>query len=51
MVIVGNKCELEMQRAISYEEAQALALETDAPYYEISCKENLNVDSTFSETA
>lgn len=47
LVIVGNKVDLEEQRAVSKEEGQALAKKWNAKYIEASAKANFNVKESF----
>lgn len=42
--LVGNKIDLEDQRAVTYEEAKRLADQNKMPYFETSAKLNKNVD-------
>ena len=43
-LLVGNKCDLEKNRKVSKEEANAKAAEWNVPYVETSAKTNDNVD-------
>ncbi|XP_072224607.1 ras-related protein R-Ras-like [Leuresthes tenuis] len=47
MVLVGNKADLEQQRVISREDAQAFARENRIHYMEVSAKNRYNVDEAF----
>ncbi|XP_029696917.1 ras-related protein R-Ras2-like isoform X2 [Takifugu rubripes] len=49
MVLVGNKADLEMQRVISGDDAQAFARENRIHYMEASAKNRCNVDEAFLE--
>ncbi|KAM9393249.1 ras-related protein R-Ras [Pholidichthys leucotaenia] len=49
MVLVGNKADLEQQREVSREDAQAFARENRIHYMEASAKNRINVDETFLE--
>uniref|UniRef100_A0A8C9YQM1 RAS related n=1 Tax=Sander lucioperca TaxID=283035 RepID=A0A8C9YQM1_SANLU len=49
MVLVGNKADLEQQRVISREEAQAFTREHRIHYMEASAKNRYNVDESFFE--
>lgn len=49
MVLVGNKADLEQQRVISREDAQAFARENRIHYMESSAKNRYNVDEVFLE--
>lgn len=46
-LLVGNKCDLEGNRKVSQEEANAKAAEWNVPYVETSAKTNVNVDKAF----
>ena len=47
LVIVGNKSDLEKQRLIYREEGEELASILKCPFFEISAKENINVEDVF----
>jgi len=49
MLIVGNKCDLELHRHVSFEEAQNLSRSLYVPYIECSAKLRINVDQAFHE--
>lgn len=49
MLMVGNKVDLEAQRAVWQEEAQSLARSLKIPYIECSAKMRMNVDNAFYE--
>ncbi|KAF5307180.1 hypothetical protein FQR65_LT00696 [Abscondita terminalis] len=49
MLMVGNKVDLEHQRVVWQEEAQALARQLKIPYMECSAKMRMNVDNAFYE--
>ncbi|KAF2075693.1 hypothetical protein CYY_003006 [Polysphondylium violaceum] len=51
LYIVGSKIDLETQRVISREEGLKLAQEYAAQYYEVSAKDNLNIQQMFDEVA
>ena len=42
-VLVGNKCDLTQQRAVTTEQAQELADKLGVKYFETSAKDNINV--------
>ena len=46
IVVVGNKCDLENERNVTYEEGQELTkrLGETAVFFEASAKTNINVD-------
>jgi len=47
VILVGNKCDLEENRAVSFEEGKERALNYGIPFMEISAKENINVEEVF----
>lgn len=49
MVLVGNKVDLEQQRVIPRDDAQAFASENRIHYMEASAKNRYNVDESFLE--
>jgi small GTP-binding protein len=49
VILVGNKCDLE--RAVTREEAQALADQFQLSYFETSAKESTNVEAAFQSLA
>jgi len=49
VMLVGNKADLDSQRAVSGEEAHSLACQLKAPYIECSAKMRMNVDQAFHE--
>ena len=46
-VLVGNKVDLKDKRVISEEEAKEYAKEKGIKYFEVSAKENINLDEVF----
>jgi small GTP-binding protein len=50
-ILVGNKCDKEESRKVSYEEGQTLAQELNLSFFEASAKENLNVEEVFTSLA
>mmetsp|Transcript_2358 Transcript_2358/g.5535 ORF Transcript_2358/g.5535 Transcript_2358/m.5535 type:complete len:207 (-) Transcript_2358:1083-1703(-) len=46
-ILIGNKCDVQDQRAVSFEEGDALAKEYNIHFYECSAKQDLNVEKTF----
>ena len=42
-VLVGNKCDLSQQRAVTVEQAQDLADQLGVKYFETSAKDNIHV--------
>jgi len=49
MLLVGNKADLEHQRAVSSDEALAISRQLKLPYMECSAKLRMNVDQAFHE--
>lgn len=49
VVVVGNKCDLESERQVSYEEGLALAKLFGAVFLETSAKQNIHVEESFYE--
>jgi len=47
VVLVANKCDLESERVVSYEEGEELAQQWGCPFFETSAKEKLNTESCF----
>lgn len=47
-VLVGNKCDIEESREVTYEEAVELAKDLDMNYFETSAKDGHNVCVVFS---
>lgn len=45
--VVGNKCDLEMERQVSYEEGLSLAKSFDCKFLETSAKQRINVEEAF----
>jgi len=50
-ILIGNKCDLEDKRAVSIEDAQALAQEKGMEYLETSAAEEVNIDNAFRRMA
>ena len=48
-VVVGNKCDLDAQRAVPQAEGAAYAQNIGAPFFETSAKLNLNVTEAMHE--
>jgi Rab family protein len=48
---VGNKSDAQTQRVVEESEGQKIANSYNVPFYECSCKSNLNVQQIFLEIA
>ena len=48
-ILVGNKCDLENQRAVSKEEVNELSEKYGIKYIETSAKDTINIDTLFVE--
>ena len=46
-MLVGNKCDLETERKVSYEEGQKAAEEYKMSYFETSAKYGININELF----
>ena len=51
LVLVGNKCDLDKDRKIEYEEGQKLAEEYGMLFYETSAKDDINIGKLFNDVA
>lgn len=47
MILVGNKCDLTENRAVTTEEGNEIAESLGIQYFETSAKDNINVKQTF----
>ncbi|XP_069674997.1 ras-related protein Rab-3 isoform X1 [Periplaneta americana] len=47
VILVGNKCDMEDERVISYERGKQLAEQLGIEFFETSAKENINVKAVF----
>lgn len=50
-VIVGNKADLQQERAVEFEEAEQLAKTYNALFYEVSAVTGFNIDEAFESAA
>ncbi len=50
-ILVGNKSDAQTQRVVEESEGQKIANSYNVPFYECSCKSNLNVQQIFLEIA
>lgn len=46
-VLIGNKCDIDERRAVTYDEGAALAEEYNIPFFESSAKLDTNVEKAF----
>ena len=47
VILVGNKCDMEDERVISFERGKQLAEQLGVQFFETSAKENINVKVRF----
>lgn len=47
MILIGNKCDMESQRAVKWDEGKALADSYGIQFYETSAKQETNVQEAF----
>jgi GTPase SAR1 family protein len=45
--LVGNKCDMEESRKVSFEEGMELAKHYEIPFLETSAKNSVNVETSF----
>ena len=45
--LVGNKCDIDKKRVITFEEGRDLGLQYNMPFMETSAKDSINVDELF----
>ena len=48
-ILCGNKCDNTADRTVSQKKAKKLAKANGMNYYDVSAKENLNIDDVFSD--
>ncbi|XP_063221644.1 ras-related protein Rab-8A [Bacillus rossius redtenbacheri] len=46
-VLAGNKCDVVEQRAVDKERGDKIADNFDMPFFEVSCKNNVNIEEAF----
>ena len=49
LILLANKSDLTNLREVNYDEGKALAEEAKIPFYEISAKENTNINEAIQE--
>ena len=49
IVLIGNKCDRETRKVVTYEQGQELADQLGCPFFEASVKDNVNVDDAFEK--
>lgn len=49
VILVGNKCDMEDERVISFERGKQLAEQLGVQFFETSAKENVNVKAVFEQ--
>lgn len=50
-MLIGNKCDMSDQRAVTTAEGEALAKEYNVPFFETSAKQGVNVEKAFISLA
>ena len=46
-ILIGNKCDMQDQRVVSFEEGENLAKEYNIHFFETSAKQDMNVEKSF----
>lgn len=46
-VLTANKCDATNSRVVESERGQKIADNFDMPFFEVSCKENINIETAF----
>ncbi|KAG8039872.1 hypothetical protein G9C98_000601 [Cotesia typhae] len=49
VILVGNKCDMEDERVVSFERGKQLAEQLGVQFFETSAKENINVKAVFEQ--
>lgn len=49
VILVGNKCDMESERVVSYDRARKLADQLGMEFFETSAKDNVNVKEVFEQ--
>jgi Ras-related protein Rab-8A len=50
-ILIGNKCDMDDQRVVSFEEGKQLANEYGIQFFETSAKNDMNVEKGFTTVA
>lgn len=50
-LLVANKCDLEEKREVTYDEGFELAKQFDVPFLEVSAKNSINIEESFTQMA
>ncbi len=50
-ILVGNKSDAQTQRVVEESDGRKIANEYNVPFYECSCKSNVNIQKIFLEIA
>jgi Ras-related protein Rab-1A len=48
--LVGNKCDLDNKRKVSYEEGKDIARQYNVTFFETSAKDTINIDELFLDS-
>lgn len=51
LVLIGNKIDLKEERIVSYKEGNQFAKDNGMLFFEVSCKEGVNIEKIFNESA
>uniref|UniRef100_A0A4W3H3Y1 Uncharacterized protein n=1 Tax=Callorhinchus milii TaxID=7868 RepID=A0A4W3H3Y1_CALMI len=50
-VLIGNKCDLQVERGVTLDKGKQLAQEHDMQFFETSAKDDINIEQAFSALA
>jgi GTPase SAR1 family protein len=51
ILLVGNKCDIESERKVSYDEGEELARSIGTHFFEVSAKNNIRVSEAYEDIA
>ena len=51
LVLIGHKIDLKEERIVSYKEGNQFAKDNGMLFFEVSCKEGVNIEKIFNESA